>query len=259
MASHRVESIGHSRLLRISSEDRDKTSHPNPCEFDIHFQSSSKLHKIRRVVVRTVSFPNIMWNVSEVDGGNTMDINFSVSGFQSVSILQGQYDTDTLMTAVEDAINTLITPNTISLSQNDLTQKIEILLTGEDMDVSAGILASVLGIIQPATFTSGTPTPVESLPSLEGLTSTNLCTSFSQAHSIANNGRDSNILIDVPVYSAFGFENIYSPNDDELASITFANTIDMSSISIRLEDRRGRVVDIHGRELLIFLRVYYYP
>jgi len=245
-----------SKLIYIHSKDRLRGSNSST-----DFQVECRLPmRVRSVVVKSVSFPNLMYNVR----GTSRTFTYSVLGVQAnVTVAEGQYS----FTQLTDALKTLLDAQlatAVTFTLNNITNK-------ASLNFGAGITASVLnrtdgngmadilGIL----VSSGADAQTHiftGIPQLYGVTnalimSNTLCQGFN-----AVNSRNDliGVLTDFPISVAYGEIQHYENNDSVVNHKQFVTTHVIDVIDIRITDDDGVVLDIGGNDCIIVLKAFPY-
>lgn len=230
----------------------------------------TNMQKVVRVSICSVTFPNNAYNVNSTGGGqnntfaivvNSTIVDFAVEG--------GFYTTTSLMTAVATAINTFLTPShgngSVALTQDPISQLVTLTFTPSftnptielvDAQEGSGIW-ELLGFAVPAgpTATSLTATY---LPSLGGLKEVFLQSSaLAPGNMFDKDGEQKNTLLAIPITAPFGVSNVFECKVDALCEITYLSQRTLQSVDFSLTDKYGNIVDLHGGNLVINLKVWF--
>lgn len=235
---------------------------------------SESLQKIWRVSIESVSFPNNAYNVNATGGGTNNTFAISVGAMvHTFEVNGGFYTTSSLSSAVQTAIQAFFTSEgdgqTITLAQDTVSQKVSVTYTegtsGEstiliERDDNKFGIWDLLGfdIISPITITTAVATIADNLPALGGLkmaylTSNNLA----PGNSFDVKGLQKNILVAIPITVPFGVSNVWECKVDELCAITYKTARDLQTVDFALRDKYGNLIDLHGGNMFINLRVWF--
>jgi hypothetical protein len=228
------------------------------------------MQKVARVSILSVSFPNNAYNVNSSGGGANngyaIDSGGTVAEF---TVDPGFYTTTTLMSAMETAINNYLTGlgdgQSIALAQDPTNQLVTITYTAGVGPASIDLLDSefnsgaweLLGFTTlPLTVTTSQTAP--DLPSLGGLKEV-----FLQSNEMApgnlydKDGSQKNVLIAIPITAPFGVSNVWDCKQDVLCEITYMSPRSLQQVDFYLTDKAGNVVDLHGGNLVINLKIWF--
>lgn len=248
------------KLFQVSSRDRDLKTSSSTSDFVIQFNNAEHLQMIKSVVVKQVSFPNVFYNISSLDGNNTF--TYAIAGAPtSVTIPEGQYTVTTFIAALDTAAAAI----GLTTTHNTLTNKLSFVTTTaiEWLDLEDGnAMAEVLGIT--AGGGSGIDTLTYSapgLPSLEGVRNVYIeSPQLGESNFLRSNGTLTNILCCVPVtVDHLGINHYSSPHSeiDDVESLSRRHGKNISQVNIRVLDHDGHVLNLQGHHITLILKVYY--
>jgi hypothetical protein len=244
---------------------------------DFTIALGENLQKISRVSLVSVSFPNNSYNINATGGGtnNTYQYTTPTGLTHTATVPAGFYTTTSLMAAIQTAMQAQFVTDgggqTITFAQNVLTQNVEATydqgVTGVPtllLERVPGTTVSVWDMLGfdlsegPFTLTSGTTVAATNLPALGGLKmaylySNTLC----PGNTFDVKGTQKNILAAIPITSQFGVSNVWECHVDELCSLVFKTTRDLQQIDFSLRDKNGNLLDLHGGNMFINLRVWF--
>lgn len=234
------------------------------------------LQRIGRVSIVSVTFPNNAYNVNDTGGGANNEFAITIDGkTTSYEVEGGFYTTTTLMAAVEAAIQATMTAlgdgQTFTLAQDSITQKVTATygagtsgvtsVTLVDPAINSGIWYLLGFTTIPATVTTTLTAP--SLPSLGGLKEVLLQSNTFAPGKMISSTQDTqgwkqqNALVAIPITSAFGVSNVWECKQDVLCEISYLQQKTLQDADFYLTDRQGNIVDLHGGNLVINLRVWF--
>lgn len=236
---------------------------------DFKYSLGNTMQKVSRISIPSVAFRNNAYNVNGSGGGanNTFAITLGVDTYE-FSIDPGWYTTSTLMTAVQDAINTQLTSlgdgQSVAISQDLTTSLVEVKYTAgtgsatiilDQVDSKVGIW-ELLGFVPPVTITttaSGT-----NFPQLGGLTEVYLqSNALAPGNMIEKDGMQKNCLLAIPITAPFGFLNVFECKVDALCEVTYMSPRMLQEVDFYLTDKLGNLIDLHGANLTINLKVWF--
>jgi len=257
-----------SKLVTVSG-DNGSVGSVSKTNFVINL--GTNMQKITRVSICSVTFPNNAYNVNDSGGGEnnsfSIDLNGTVSEFE---VKGGFYTTTTLMAAVQSAIQTYLTSlgngQTFTLTQDSITQLVtatygagtsgipSIIL--EDPVDDGGIWALLGFTSLPLTVTTTATAP--SLPSLGGLKEAILqSNALAQGNMFDKNGEQKNALLAIPITAAFGVSNVFECKVDALCEISYLSPRTLQAVDFYLTDKAGNIINLHGGNLVINLKVWF--
>lgn len=262
-------------VLVTVSGDKGLLGSPSKTNFRVNLGST--LQKIARVSIASVTFPNNAYNVNETGGGanNGFAITSGLNTYQ-FALDGGFYTTTTLMAAIQTAINdeftTLGDGQTIAISQDALSQKVEIKYAAGAGPATITILDSLLnsGAWELLGFTA-LPAVIGSLvaiapdlPSLGGLKEVYLQSNTMAPGKLITNTdegsqtwKQQNTLVTIPITAPFGVSNVFECKVDALCQITYISPRMIQECDFYLTDKAGNVVDLHGGNLVINLKLWF--
>jgi hypothetical protein len=245
-----------SRLLRISSKDRSVES---ASKYSIVYKTNDNdLHQIKKVVLKSAVIPNTQYNINS----NNNRFLFSTSAHFPIFLIAvvpvGQYTTSTLMSALQSAMNAMLSSASITITQDALTQKITFALNSGTLHIvgEGNPMAPALGIHEHA---AGSQIyTADGLPNLTGLTHIYISSQTLSNHTsmITNEKLKRNVFCDLTVRVPFGQ---YQMTDEDSRSLDFSifhSHKNISTIDIQLMDEYNNVLDLNGEDWSLIFRVY---
>lgn len=263
-----IENNTFSRLIRLSSIHANRLTDTSS-NFTINLNRMTETNDIIRVVFKSISFPNTVYNI--IDNGARQnnifkyDINGTPYTFEPLS---GFYSFDSITTLLQNDIQTNLDaqlgPGTaaISISLDPITQKLLFdysgwtpSLFGNDEDAN---LNRLLGNNNNITL-SASPYTFNQLANLYGLTDLYVTSTLIGEQNLVDSDVESHdIIARIPIDVPFGSLQIYESKDDELDSITYKSSRNYDSLSIELRDLDMNIVDLQNNQpVTILLKVYY--
>ena len=246
-----------SRLVRISSKDRSQTSNSR---YDIVYDTNDyDLQLIKKVVLKSAIIPNTMYNVNTYNNVFKFDYN---GGDQQFTVPVGQYDINDIIGELTTQIDAIITPQTVSIVQTALTQKLTFTLSAGTLilynEDDGNLLGGVLGINETSSAPAISQT-ADSLTSLEGLKNVYIASKTLSNHTamITRNKSKQNIFCNIPITATFGSISTVEEDESTLDYTNFHNKKNISSIDIKLLDENNNVLDLNGSDWILIFRVYH--
>ena len=257
------------KLLVISSEDKDNPADSNS-DFTVTLKESYYTQNVLRVLVKEITVPNVFPNIRGTDYGSSQNnvLLFTDPSGQVVTLPEGQYlinSSNPLLdfTSILEGLMTSITVATISVSYDELTNKIVFEVANDGSPnitiLASSPMASVLGITEdlvvPAT---ATPTSPSGQVDLSGYSNVYIHSKeVADTHGIDGDSGlialvDPISLTDAP-FGAYAYKQ---ENDDELASIVYEDVRNLSRLRIVLRDNLGNKLPIGTHTMNIVLKIY---
>jgi hypothetical protein len=247
--------LTNSRLLRISSKDRSPQSNSR---YDIEFNTNDNdLHQIKRITLKSVVIPNTQYNINKYN--NTLYFPTSHTATTDYVIKQGQYTTSELITAINTAVNAVISPAVLQITQDLADQKLTFTLSAGTMDIhddTQNRMAKVLGI---DTGLNGVSVYVcDHLPNLSGLGHIYISSQALSNHTqmISHDKQKQNVFADVTMKVGFGQSQYTDEDSNSLDYVVFPGLKNISRLDIKLMDENNNELDLNGRDWTIIFRVF---
>jgi hypothetical protein len=251
------------RLLRIASSDQVPELSENNSRFTVSLNETLNVQQIKGYSVLSVSFPNVFNNVSEADLTNrivilTDDGSGPLEHF--IDLPEGFYNIDDISGVLEDEINDIIAPDTITIGpKSNYDQRLVFTVSGSttiQYTTQQGNLHKLLGITEDTLFQSSYT--CDAMTKLQGTTNAYLHSKvLAQNNCLDAEGRIFSVAVSVPARAEFGYWNHWESSDEDLHSVMFDSPRNLQRMEIRLRDLSGNVLDIGENELIVVLRVYY--
>lgn len=237
-----------SKLVRISSLDRDDAKTSNQYDFKISFNDSD-LNQVKRVVLKSVIIPNSYHNVNSTN--NVIDYD----GGSSITLDIGQYSLSELITEIESKFSAI---NILTITQDAKTKKLSFAFTSPIILDDTSTAKRLLGWedTQASSATHNLP----NLPDLSGLKKVFIKSNkLSNATSMADSSKKKyNIFTEIDITVPFGFIEHrvmeHLQNQDEL---TFSQPKSITNIDIKLFDQHLNELDLNGHHFEIILKVFH--
>jgi len=259
------------KLLVISSEDKDPSSNSNS-DFVVSLKETYYTQNIDRIMIKDIIVPNVFPNIRGENYGTSQNNIFRIQdslGNLSTPIVvpEGQYVISTfgapppndLLVALKAGIDPIIAPETVTITINPITQKLNFTFSGgigyDFAPTSDSPLNNVLGIEGPTNAPS-LSFNAQALTDLGGYPMV-----YVHSKKLAeSNGIDGDFglislaeavsLSDAP----FGSYAYRQNNDDELSTVIYDNPRNLSRIQITLRDNQGNKLDIGTHTMTIIFK-----
>jgi hypothetical protein len=174
----------------------------------------------------------------------------------------GQYDINDLIAELTTQIDAIIAPETVSITQSALTQKLTFTLSAGTLilynEDDGNPMGGILGINQTSSPAAISQT-ADSLTSLEGLKNVYIASQALSNHTamITRDKAKQNIFCNIPIRATFGSISTIEENETTLDYTNFHNKKNISSIDIKLLDENNNVLDLNGSDWVLIFRVYH--
>jgi hypothetical protein len=264
------------KLLAISSEDKENPADSNS-DFTVTLKESYYTQNVLRVLVKEITVPNVFPNIrgSAYGSSQNNEIVISINGGppQTQTLPEGQYLINSVNPIIdftsnlESVLAPAIAPATISITYNELTNKIGFEMTGATLQIlgsdflnpNAIVMNDVLGITTTFQITNGAgvrypPYQVD----LSGYQNVYVHSKeIALSHAIDGDTGLISVVSPVSLVDApFGGFAYRKNDDDELASIVYDQVRNLSRISIILRDNLGNKLDIGSHKMNIVVKCY---
>ena len=248
------------KLLRVSSEDKIAASQSNT-DFSIDISKITHPAKDKCIGVSLIecAFENFIYNV-RAGINDTLSIQENGQARQNITIPEGYYNFNDIVTKLTADINTALTGGTVAITDNTYNKKFVFTFTGTTCKV---IVDNISNLSNTLGFTTTTPTfaaviTADKLFRLSGAQQAYLeCKQFGRGHlfdSKNNNRRD--VLNVIPINSAFGTTVFYSnPNHND--RITWTPPRQFNTLDFRLTNGDGQPFDIQLSHLKLIIALLY--
>ena len=254
------------KIVRIKSSDQQVSLSSNNGDFTVQLKDQSSMQQVRGISVVEAWIPNVFYNVRSSQGRVNNSIRFQEIG-QSVvtmTILEGQYTVSQYMSAFKTAFEAASVAQTITVTQDAITQKILLetsavctFYSETDDPLSTG--AYVLGL--GTTAASGGPSlpaALSSIPNLRGYTQLYLH-SKAIADGFLIDGNSGAIstaigvsLADTP-FGGMGYKQVATESE---ARIDYPRARNISNLRLVLRDAEGYKLDPGTSEITISFKTY---
>lgn len=242
-----------SKLLRIKSSDKTSSTDSNT-NFKVAFNNLLDLHNVRAISIKSISFPNIFYNIPTAQTFNYFD---NTALFQSVSVPAGQYTITTLLAVLKAGVDADITPRTSTFTLDPVTKKVTMAVSTGTCTVTSDTFSSTyLG------FTSNLPAggsvTAQAFPDLLGLKTAYIHSRVLSSQKYIDSNGNQSIIAEVPIVSAFGYLNLYESNSsDEIDLILYKHKTNINYVDISLRDEDGNLLDLGQQEIRMVFKIFY--
>ena len=260
------------RYIRVSSNDAINETDTNS-NFHVDMSNDLNLQQIKEVWFQGMSVPYTWTNIysyttpnsSTVIQNNLFVIQFSTSGTPTTYVIPpGYYNIITLMALIQNDINSDpdFAGNTISITQNPITQQVNFAITGTTMityfnSSNGSSLAPYIGILN--TTIPQTNYTTDTIPHLQGdeyifINSKEILPNNTRL----SNGQSVSAFASVPL-ARFPFLSIIKYESwGSLIDRDVLNTVNLANIGFTLRGDGGRILNIAPNdETVIIFKVYY--
>lgn len=257
------------KLVVLSSDDKDSTSNSNS-DFVVSLKESYYTQNVLKVMVKDIIVPNAFPNIRGSDYGTSQNNQFVITDGVTpyfALVPEGQYVISTLgpppandlLTVLKGLIDTAINPNTVTITLDPITNKLNFTFSAGTYNFVSSELSNmndVLGVTGPL------PAPLasidaQSIPDLSGyemvyIHSRNLAESnaidgdfglISVAEGVS--------LVDAP-YGSYAYRQ---NNDSQLSTVLYDNPRNLNRIRIVLRDVKGNKLDVGTLKITVIFKV----
>ena len=248
------------KLLQISSRDRVIGLSNSTSDFTVNMNNIDGLQKVKSVVLKHATIPNVFYNISSLDGNNVFTYNIAGTP-GSFTVPEGQYSVADFLVALDlagVAIGLVSTFDTVT-SKLSFTTTTNI----EWLDLNDGnAMAEVLGI----KYGTGSGADVGSyaaqgMVGLEGVRNVYIeSVQLGEANLLRSNNTTTSTLAVVPITVPFlGIEHYTSQHADidDVDSVSRRYGKNIQSVSIKLLDHDGHVLDLQGHHFSMVVKIYF--
>jgi hypothetical protein len=253
-------------LVRINSEERIGPLTSPSSNFAVTFPNATQIMSIGRTVIKTISIPNVQYNVRPALGLNPIGNVFSYDNGapQSITITPGYYNINTLMSAIMADAQAIADGLTLSLDPVTLHVLFSSVTPISYFNITSGNnIAPILGITADSAplvlaFTA------QGLPNL----ATHPCLYIaSQTLSDGNNMLSPTlsmipVVAVVPINVQFGDIISYVTQEEHLDDVHYpsvSNGKTLQKVDLRVYDGDANLVDLQGLDWTIVFKVYAVP
>ena len=239
------------RLLRVSSSDAFQSK--SRSHFSINIGNVAGLDECKGVSVECIGFCNGQPNVS---GGEVWQITGGGApwALQEAAIARGQYTFDqlsaSLVTSMSGLTSITLTSAGYCKVEGDANFQTLVGSGWQLLGFDADQLSNDVGDTVIARW----------LPSLAGLTCAYLHSDvFSGKGSLDGTGSHASFVTHVPITSAYGEINIYTPQPHVLnaPSIAFPHDVSARQIDFSLQTHEGKDVDVGSTDMFVITRLWF--
>jgi len=255
------------KLIVLSSEDKDANISVSNSDFIVNLKERYYTQNILKVLVKECSVPNVFPNIRGEDYGTSQNniLVFEDPSSQIVQLPEGQYlinSSNPLLdfTSILEGLMTSISVATISVSYNELTNKIVFVVANDgspNITIKAlSSMADVLGITEdlvvPAT---ATPTSPSGTMDLSGFQNVYLHSKeIALSHAIDGDFGLISMITPISLSSApFGSYAYRKNDDDELSQISYDDVRNLKRIRLTLRDNKGNILPIGTHKISLIL------
>lgn len=241
------------KLIRITSDDRDKQLYPNTNKFEVFFDKVDDLQKVYAIVVKHVSFTNTFYNMNN----DSIDIIYNGTTNTSVTISGIQYTVYDVLDAINSAGGW---PSSHNWTYDPQLNKIKVIAdASHTFQIVGGSLADKLGLVAQN---------VAQTNDFFGTYQVNLAGVqhvFIYSKTLAQGknmikGRylqEVPALIMIPNDVPFASVKHYETQHDNLDVVNFDDQINLQKIDIEVRDGKGDLLDTSNHNVSLVLKILY--
>ena len=262
------------KLIVISSEDKDTATSNSNSDFVVNLKERYYTQNILKVLVKECSVPNVFPNIRGEDYGTSQNniITFEVAATIYGAVLpEGQYLIDSANPLIDftsnlETIMNAVSPSTIVVTYNELTNKIEFEVTaGADVTIYSNTnpsvpqpitMSDVLGLTEDLLVVSGGGkfSPVGQVD-LSGYQNVYLHSKeIALSHAIDGDFGLISMITPISLSDApFGSYAYRKNDDDELSQISYDDVRNLKRIRLVLRDNKGNILPIGTHKMSLTL------
>ena len=266
------------KIIILSSSDKDTSSSESNSDFVINLKEKYYSQNVLKILIKELTVPNVFPNIRGSSYGSSQNniLRFEEGGVQRTAIIpEGQYlivvipssppDIYDFIAIIEAAINAACSSSVVSVSYNELTNKLQFqTTTGPDINIlskeNGSPMADVLGITNNlfVPFGLGAPLQAQGTIQLSGYQNVYIH-SKELADTNAIDGDFGLISVVEPISLANTEFNSYAykkNDDDELSQILYEQPRNLSRIRITLRDNKGNILPVGTAQINITFKAY---
>lgn len=212
--------------------------------------------EVQAIAIKSISIPHVHYNVNKYNNKLRVIVGATPT---IITVPEGQYDITEIISVVS-ALLTTVVGQTVTITQAPRTFKLNIKSSTIpftlDFDEKLYSFTDVLGFKKPTFNVISHFAPF--LPNLLGTKNYFVYSSvLSQGYNtILSDGSQIPLLIDVPNDTKYGEVEHYESNDFEINLKRYSRPHNIQLIDIKIMDSDLNVVDLHGLNCEIVLKVY---
>lgn len=249
------------KTIFLSSDDKAISTDSNS-SFYVNLDEKTLTQGCYAASVKEISVPNSEYNVRSSGAQNNI-LLFQENGQPDAQVVipEGQYTISTFMAAIQSGMNAVLVSGTVAVSQNSLTQKIEMVYTGTSAIMynkdDGNLLADSMGVFttsaDTANYTADYP------PNLSGYQLLNVhCKQISRNGSMASSSGLINAIETISFHNTPYGAYANRTNDSDTFNINLYDTVNnIQRLDIRVRDLQGNLIDIGTKKVYITLRCYF--
>lgn len=254
------------KLLRISSFERDYSQSVSSTDFKISFNNAPALQRVKSIIVKNVSIPNVGYNITDQKSasgqpGNNVFVFNILGAPTSITITPGFYNINELIAAI--VADPAAVAVGLAITVNSVTGKLEFTSTTaiEYVPLTFNPMARTLGIIN-GSGVDVLSYDAEGLPDLSG---DNELYIASETLSDGSNLVDAilqavPVVAMVPIRVPFGSIQHLEVSEAQVDEITYPSVGQGKSIQtmdIKVYNDKGVIIDLQNLEWVMILKIYY--
>lgn len=254
-----MTTVHKSRFVRIhSNESRVPVNATTLSSINV-VTNDQDLHQISGVRIKSIMIPNSQYNINS--NNDTLYLTTSLSATTDYTIAQGQYTIASLITALQTAINAAINPETMTITQDALTQKLTFTQSSGTFSMynheDGSDMAKVLGILISSTAPAATFTAF-GLPDLVGLKHIIIASNrITGGANLISTGSEFSILGDALVDVPFGSYIMRERDETTTDHYYFVGFRNCSNFDLALySEGTEHLVELNGLPWSIILEVF---
>ena len=257
-----------------SLQTKDCPGRPGDRSTNFVVDLGSNLQRCKRLSIQSINFPNNFYNVfSNSFNRQSNNIQHATNNtdpatqLTSTANTPGYYNTANLMSAVISSFSGSSSVFTINAFTQDPISQLCTITVQNVLPLSVSFIPnggdplSLLGFAGTTMTIPGFSTSsftATNLPGLAGLTEVFITSSaLAPSNAFDEKGQLSNVLLGIPITSAFGQLNVFDCKVDILCEVLYPLTRDFARCDFILVDRNGNEVNLNGGNIKMDFRVWF--
>jgi hypothetical protein len=254
------------KILVLNSKDKQSGTNG---DFTVLFNDSS-CQQVQKVLIKEIFVPNLFYNIVNDGTRKNNTLTFSQNGGANVivTIPEGQYNVDVLITTLKNAIDLVLLDGAIvTITRDATTYKLTFTFSGAgtpannnvQIFVAGSTIANVIGLENDTASTN-----ISVMDNIYNLVGSEYVQVHSpqvgEVHGLDAGASGYISLVDTISLSGFPFgTTAYKQNnDDELAEILYEQPKNLSRITIVLRDEQGNKLALPSNaNCSVMLKIYF--
>lgn len=264
--------MSYEKIVLITSNDKDVASSNSNSDFQIYLKERYLTQSVSRIVVKTITLPNNFYSISDGTSSGLANNQFvfqqTGQAVQTVTLPQGQYNVNTLITALTTLINAALAGGTtVTITQDPITFQLTFTFAGGASNTviiyslndptNPNPMAWALGFYSTTAALAINTAPFP--PALGGLSCVYLHSSILASSNAIDGGYGQVSTLETISMSGvpFGAYSTFQCNDHQLSIVEYSQPRNISSLHITLRDQSGVALNIGTGVLTLACKIYF--